>query len=253
MGIFDVFKKKDNPTPPPPAEAKPMTRNEVELLLLRVVIRGEEALVIKLYKDGTVVRSGAGGVPAVGVGAVGEQRDRTWWNEVLSSLPDDVFNMNMAQEAPNAKDPFSYTLAMFGESKNGQTGEHAQWARSQGIHVASDLNAQQHPPLIPWLDRLSVHFTSLTNSWYFDVVMLACMGMRSNQFLPAILTSPPTDQGKDAAFSQFLTQFLQGPSRNELSKLPEGKIYTRVSDGATFRMELKNEGFQVNYYFHPAV
>lgn len=252
MGILDMFKKKDNPEPEKGPASKPMTRDEVGMLLLRVTIRGEEALLIKFYKDGTVVRSGAGGVPPVGVGCVTEQPERTWWQQVIASLPEEVFQMNTIQRNPEAKDPFSYSLAMYGESKNGLTGEHAQWARMQGIHVESDLNAQQHPQLIPWLDRLSVHFTSLTNGWYFDVVVLACLGMRSSQLVAGIITSPPSDAAKEESWRQYLTQFLQGPARNGLSTLPEGKIYTREADGATFRMELKNDGFSVNYHFHPA-
>lgn len=230
-----------------------MTRDEVGMILFRIDIRGEEAFLVKLYRDGTIIRNGAGGVPAVGVGYMMTQAGAHTWAEVMGSLPDDIFNMNMAHRAEGIRDPFSYTIVFYGQSRNGQTGEYADWARSQGVRVESDLNAREHHPMLPWLDRFSVQLTLLTNSTYFDAVVLSQFGCRSDQLKGIMISSPPSEQAREESWRQFLTQFTQSPHRGLLPKLPEGKIYTRESDGATFRMELKQEGNSINYYFHPAV
>ncbi len=258
MGIFDVFKKKGNANPAaqPKATAAPsaanlMTKEEIELILIKIMIKGEEALLIKVYKGGTIVRNGAGGVPRVDVGCMmNDARNQQIWQKLLERLPLSLLELNGQQIADNIRDPYSYTVVFYGQSNNGQTGEYAQWQRTQGIHVEADLNGPNHP-LISAMDQLAVAAVSLTNEWYFDIVILACFGMKAEGLMGMLSTSRTFD--KQQAFANLLTQLSQSPAATDVVKYPAGKVYVEDGTGHRFRLEMKLDGQNARYDFIPTI
>jgi hypothetical protein len=252
MGVFDFFGKK-NPEPStkvPEKGPELMKKQELEMVLIKVTIQQEEALLIKVYKNGGLVRNGAGGIPPVGIGCLTELPDSRLWDQTLALIPDALLTLNGVYKAENIRNPFSYTVAFYGESANGQTGEHADWKRSQGIHIEADLEGP-HPPLLGALDGFASTVAGLTHEWFFDVVVLVCFGMKQENLLQGIISQPKTEAEKQQAWIQFMTQLKQGPAASEIPNYPKGKVYVNTSTGERFRMELQVDGWNVRYDFIP--
>jgi hypothetical protein len=257
MGIFDIFKKKDRfyPVAQPEATtarsvARLMTKDEIELILIKIMIKGEEALLIKVYKNGTIVRNGAGGVPRVEVGCMNEGRDQQIWNKLLDQLPPSLLELNGQQIADDIRDPYSYTVVFYGQSSNGQTGEYADWQRTQGMHIEADLNGPNHP-FLPAMDKLAMAAVMLTNPWYFDIVVLACFGMKAEGLGGILSTSRTFD--KEQAFAALLTQLSQSPAAADVAKYPVGKVYVEDGTAHRFRLEMKLDGQNARYDFIPTI
>lgn len=247
-----MFGKNDNGAPEgqPQERLTGMKKADLDMVMVKLMVHGEEALWIKVYRDGTVVRNGAGGVPSVEVGAMVQFPDAQLWQAVMARLPEQALHYNEVFRAQEIRTPIAYTLAFYGDSSNGETGEQAKWTRSQGIHIETDLNATPYPPLLPLVDQVGSLMTALTNDWYFDVVVFACLDMKASQLPDGFISQPKTDAGKQESWKQFLTQVLQGPSKGDLSRYPDGKVYLDQR-GISHRMTLSVEGWSVNYHFHP--
>lgn len=253
MGILDMFKKRDGKQDAAKSnmEAFQMSKSQLGMVLLKIMIRGEEAVLIKFYRDGTIVRNGAGGIPKVEVGALCHFPGDQFWNVLLSRIPDSVLDHNVVHQEETIQDPFSYTLAFFGDSGNGQTGEDAQWRKSYGIHLEADLHSKQHHPLLSQLDKIATMMVGITNDWFFDVVVFACLDMKSDQLLHGLMSIPKTDEAKRESWEQFLMQVLQSPNKEDLLRYPEGKTYSHPQKEGRFRLELSIDGDEGRFDFVP--
>ena len=51
-----------------------MKQEEVELIILKVTANGQEAINMKIYKNGTTCRAGVGALPELGIGMMTFER-----------------------------------------------------------------------------------------------------------------------------------------------------------------------------------
>ena len=107
-----------------------MKKEEVELIIFKVTVDGKEALNMKIYKNGTTCRHGVGGLPELGISGMSFFNNSNFFDPLIAKVPDHLLEkpMNYEEQTPNGN--LEYVIAFYGASKNGDTGERADWAKS---------------------------------------------------------------------------------------------------------------------------
>ena len=107
-----------------------MKKEEVELIIFKVTVDGKEALNMKIYKNGTTCRHGVGGLPELGISGMSFFNNSNFFDPLIAKVPDHLLEkpMNYEEQTPNGY--LEYVIAFYGASKNGDTGERADWAKS---------------------------------------------------------------------------------------------------------------------------
>ena len=157
-----------------------MTKDEVELIIFKVTADGQEAFNMKIYKNGTTCRHGVGGLPQLGISGMSFFNNSNFFDPLIAKVPDNLLErpMNYEEETPNGY--LEYVVAFYGVSKNGDTGERADWAKSTGIRAKLDHQSNFRDPIMGFLDGLTLDAAEITNEWYFDIIMFAKYKMQSS-------------------------------------------------------------------------
>lgn len=203
-----------------------MTKEEVELIIFKVTADGQDAINMKIYKNGTTCRNGVGGIPQLGISGMSLFHDSRFFDPLMAKLPDGVLEhpLNYEEETPNGY--LEYVMAFYGESKNGNTGEGADWAKSTGIRIRLDHQSSFRHPLLALMDALIMEAAELTNEWYFDVIMHAKYKAVSST-LPkeTIITQPKTDKEIHKDFENYINQMMSNPKNWQMTDFDKNKTY----------------------------
>jgi len=167
---------------------------------------GEEVTHMKIYKNGTTCRHGVDGLPEIGISGMSFFNNSDFFDAMMAKVPDHLLErpMNYEEETPNGY--LKYVTAFYGVTKNGNTGESADWAKSTGIRIKLDHQTHFKDPIVGFLDRLTLDAAELTNEWYFDIIMLAKYKMQSSTKTCSPFLNERVIPFRDAA---ILTNHLQ--------------------------------------------
>jgi hypothetical protein len=207
-------------------EYETMTKNEVELLLFKVTADGQDALTMKIYKNGTTCRSGVGGLPALGILGMSFFNDSRFFDPLIAKVPDEVLEQPMVYEEETPNGYLECVIAFYGVSNNGDTGERADWSKSTGIRVKLNNQSDFSPPIMDLVERLTMDAAELTNEWYFDVIMNSKYRALSST-LPkeTIIVQPKTDKEIDTAFENYINQMMSNPRNWSMKDFDKNKTY----------------------------
>jgi hypothetical protein len=225
-----------------------MKKEEVELILFKVMADGQDVIHMKIYKNGTTCRNGAGGLPVLGIGAMSFIHDSKYFDPLIEKVPQEVLDqpINYEEETPNGS--LEYVIAFYGVSTNGITGERANWSKSTGIRVKLDQQSNFNHPIMGLLDGLTMDAAELTNDWYFDVIILSKWGVKSTT-LPeeTIITQPKTEKGIDEDYEHYVNQMIQSARQWNLKDFIVDKVYEK--DGITFKAKITHnkQSFSLNF------
>ncbi len=213
-------------------------KEEVKLIIIQVSADGQEAINMKLYKNGTTCRIGAGGLPSLGIGIISFVNDARYFDPLLESVPQEALHQPIHREEKTPNGYLEYVIAFYGVSRNGDTGERADWSKSTGIRVKVDHQSTFNHPIMKLLDGLTAYAAELTNELYFDAIMLTKWKAKSSTLLEqTIITQPPSDEEIHRDYEYYVSQMLQNPRQWDLSSYTQEKTYER--DGLLFEATVR--------------
>lgn len=228
-----------------------MKKEEVELIILKLSTNSGDAINMKIYKNGTTCRSGVGGLPAIGVGMMTFVEDSRFFDPIIQLVPQEVLDQPINREEPETPNGYlEFVMAVYGVSKNGDTGERADWAKSTGVRIKIDQRSEFKHPIMGLLDGLIVEAAQLTNELYFDAIILAEWKTRSST-LPAqtMISTPKTKEAIHADYENYVNQMLQSTRKWDMTAYIDGKTYEK--DGGLFKAEITHSGNVFNLSFIP--
>jgi len=222
-----------------------MDKSEVEYVLITVKSGTEEALNIKIYKNGILARRGCGGLPGVTIAGMSFTQDSSYFDQLMQSVSQQILDENINHEEEIKTGSLEYIVAFYGVSANGDQGERAEWTKSTGLRFFMDEGTSFRHNLLGFADGFAIEAMKLTNSWYFDVVMLALDDMRSDA-LPeqTLVNAAKTEEGLGKDFQSYFEQI----SKKELPEFVKGKTY-RDNSGQPHEIALEIEGQSISYRF----
>jgi hypothetical protein len=227
-----------------------ITKEEVELIIFKVSADGQDAINMKIYKDGTTCRDGVGGLPQLNISAMSFFYDTRYFDPLIEKVPQEILDnsINHEEETPNGY--LEYVIAFYGVSSNGITGERANWTKSTGVRVKLDKLSKFNHPIMGLLEGLTIDAAELTNEWYFDAMMQVIYKAKSST-LPkqTILTSPKTDKEIKTNFENYISQMLQSVRKWDMTKFVENKTYEIDGKKTNGIVKQVNNWFSVS--FHP--
>lgn len=204
-----------------------MKKEDVELIILKVSADGQDAINMKIYKNGTTCRSGVGGLPQLGIGVMTFVNDDRYFAPLIAKVPQEILDQPINKEEPLTPNGYlEYVMAFFGDSKNGDSGERAEWKKSTGVRIKLDQQSDFNHPIMGLLDGLTMEAAELTNEVYFDVVMLAKWKAKSST-LPeqTIITQPKTENEIHEDYENYVNQMIGSARKWDMNQYTLNKTY----------------------------
>jgi hypothetical protein len=225
-----------------------MTKEEVELIIFKVTADGQEAFNMKIYKNGTTCRYGVGGLPQIGISGMSFFNNSNFFDPLIAKVPDNLLERPMNYEEATPNGYLEYVIAFYGVSKNGDTGERADWAKSTGIRAKLDHQSNFRDPIMGFLDGLTLDAAELTNEWYFDIIMLAKYNMQSST-LPkeTILTQPKTEKEIHNDYENYINMMMTSARKWSMTNFDKNKTYERDGKSYTGIVQQNEQSFSVNF------
>ncbi|SEA40821.1 hypothetical protein [Pedobacter hartonius] len=222
-----------------------MDKSEVEYVLITVKSGTEEALNIKIYKNGILARRGCGGLPGVSISGMSFTGSSQYFDQLMNSVSQQILDQNINHEEQIKTGSLEYLVAFYGISGNGDHGERAEWTRSTGLRFFMDEGTSYRHNLLGFADGFAIEAMKLTNAWYFDVVMLALENMRSDALPEQTLVNAPKTE---AALNKDFQSYFEQISKKELPEFIKDKTYADQAGQPHF-IELDIQGQSITYKF----
>lgn len=225
-----------------------MTKKETELIIFKVSADGQDAINMKVYKDGTICRYGAGGLPQLKISGMSFFDDSFIFDRLMEKIPEQILEEPIMREEETPNGYLEYIIAFYGVSKNGETGEQADWAKSTGVRIKLDHKSTFRHPIMGLLDSLVMDAAELTNEWYFDV-MVNVKYKALSSVLPGqtIIGQPKTEKEIDNDFENYINQMLQSARSWSMTDFGNNKTYTK--DGQVYKGTIlqDKQSFRINF------
>jgi len=184
-----------------------MDKSEVEQVLIMLKSGKEEAVQLKIYKNGILARTGSGGVPGITISGMSFMDDSLYFDKVMQSVSQQVLDQNINHEEEIITDSLEYVVAFYGVTSNGDHGERAAWTKSCGIRFFMDESTGLRHNMLGFVDGLTLEAIKLTNSWYFDIMMLALEKKQSTTLpLQTMVSVPKTEEALNKDFQSYFEQ-----------------------------------------------
>jgi len=226
-----------------------MKKEEVELVIIKIAVENEEAFHMKIYKNGTVCRTGAGGLPSLNTGMMSFVGDGRYFDPLLEKIPQDVLDQPVTYEEEEAPHGFmEFMVAFFGDSQNGLTGERADWAKSTGVRIKMDQQSKYRHPIMGFVDNLAMDAAELTNELYFDVIMHTKWKAKSSTLPERTLIHAPKSEAEiHTDYDHYVNQMTFSARKWNLNKFAKGKTYEINGAEHIAFINHTEESFQISF------
>ena len=222
-----------------------MDKSEVEHVLITVKSGIEEALNMKIYKNGIIARRGSGGLPGVKISGMSFTGNSAYFDQIMQSVSQQILDENINHEEKILTGSLEYMVAFYGVSSNGDNGERAEWTKSSALRFFMDEGTGYRHNLLGFVDGLAIEAMKATNSWYFDIVMMALENHRSTVLPEQTITNGArSEEELNADFQNYFQQ----TSKKELPSLAEGKTYADAN-GQLSHLVFQSDENSITYKF----
>lgn len=225
-----------------------MRRADIGLITFHMKARGLELIQLKIYRDGTLIRIGAGGLPPLAIGAVSYWPGNGVFEKIMEKLPPQLLLNDIDYVEDNVEQLVVYEMRLGGNLTNGMIGEQATWADSRLLRFQLDVSTKFRSPVLVLLDNLLKDAIGHTNSWYFDALILAIFERRSNRLPKQTFIAKPESEDLKPELGNFLSQCLHNPRKWNFMAYPEGKIFYD-EEGKAHQLVFKIEQGKFNYFW----
>jgi len=227
-----------------------MKKSEVELIIVGLNLGNQQALNMKIYKDGTLCRSGCGGLPTFPISGMTVEGKKEYWDKLIGLVDEQIIQNPVNYQEEKIKEPLEYFIAFYGVSNNGQTGEQANWTKTSGVRFMLDNNTSFRHPLLGFLDGFVIKAAEFTNEWFFNIVMTAVYDLKPKNLENTFVTVPKTDKEKQEALSEYVNQIMaNSPMGWDIVKIGNGRKYI-TKDGIELTSSVENNNGNVSINFH---
>jgi hypothetical protein len=153
---------------------------------------------------------------------------------LISKVPQEILDQPINKEEANTPNGYlEYLIAFFGDSKNGDTGERADWAKSTGVRIKLDQRTNFNHPIMGVLDGLTMTAAELTNELYFDAIMTAKWKVKSSTLSEqTIITQPKTDSEIHKDYENYINQMIGSARKWDMNQFIKNKTY-KINDSIT--------------------
>lgn len=227
-----------------------MDKKEVEMVLIKVKLGQEEALSMKVYKNGIIIRRGCGAVPEIGISTMTFTEKPDTFGKLMETVTQQVCDFEIQHKDKEIKVPLEYTLFFYGQSSNGETGERAQWTKSSGIYVLLDSNSTFRDPIMGFIDKFAMDACELTNSLYFDVMINVMYKLKSSTLSESIMATSKTEKEIKDSFTNYVNQMNDSVRKWDMLSFGTGKTYKTV-DGIELKPAFSKKGQAYSFRFFP--
>ncbi|HRF41314.1 MAG TPA: hypothetical protein PK198_21125 [Saprospiraceae bacterium] len=231
-----------------------MKKHEVELIIIGVIMGKEQILYMKIYKDGTLIRSGCGGMPTVPISGMTVEGSKEYWEQLIAFIDEKIVETPIVYQDENITQPLEYFIAFFGESSNGETGERAKWTKTSGVRFLLDSNTNFRHPLLGFIDSFAIKAAEITNEWYFDIMMSAIYNLQPVHLNGTFVSMPKSEEKEKQEFlSLYVHQIMEnGPRGWDIVKIGNGRKY-KTTDGTELTASVVNNVGKVSINFFEKV
>jgi hypothetical protein len=227
-----------------------MKIGEVELMITGVNLGKEQILNMKIYKDGTLCRSGCGGMPTFAITGMTLEGNKEYWEKLITLVDESIVENPINYQEEKITTPLEYFIAFFGVSDNGETGERANWTKTSGVRFLLDNNTTFNHPILGFLDGFVIKAAEVTNGWFFDIVMTAVFDLKPVTLENTFVTAPKTNEEKQEALSRYVNQIMANSPRGwDIVKIGNGRKY-RTKEGKELTSSVVNNSGQVSINFN---
>jgi hypothetical protein len=227
-----------------------MKKEDIELIIIKVSANGQDAINMKIYKNGTTCRYGVGGLPQLGIGMISFVGDARYFEPLLMKVPQEILEQSKNKEEPAFPNGYiEYVIVFYGDSKNGDTGERAEWTKSTGIRVKIDQNSNffSHP-IMKVLDGLTMEAAELTNELYFDVMMLAKWNAKSSTIPEqTIINQPKTEAETQQNYANYISQMIGSARKWNMAQFTKNKTYEIEGNQTIAKVNQQGNNFGIRF------
>lgn len=223
------------------------------MLQFSVQLRGEDALSVRLFRDGTVVREGGGGLPAVGIMGQYRASNNRLFEQMLGLIPSELVERPIVWQQPTVDWAVDYKILCYGLNKNRGIGLAAEWGDLAGLRVVFDLNNPPPNALVSLADKLIGAARTLTTSQYFDFMIEAVYQHHSNALPDNTLIDVYQNEPEwlEKALARYVVQMATVSASQKMEDLPKGKLYIDRK-GKPHLLSFSVQDSKVNSRFDPA-
>lgn len=219
-------------------------------MIVGVNLGKEQILNMKIYKDGTLCRSGCGGMPTFAITGMTVEGNKEYWEKLITLVDESVVENPINYQEEKITSPLEYFIAFFGVSDNGETGERANWKKTSGVRFLLDNNTTFNHPILGFLDGFVIKAAEVTNGWFFDIVMTAVFDLKPVTLENTFVTAPKTNEEKQEALTRYVNQIMANSPRGwDIVKIGNGRKY-RTKEGKELTSSVVNISGQVSINFN---
>jgi hypothetical protein len=219
-----------------------MDKIAVEVFELKIIKKEEVVLWIRMGRNGMVFRQGTGKLPSINTQVQAQFGHNIWFHSLITSLPDNLFAQPiLPKPAISAASHAGYALKFYSDCDTIPSG---------GLHIEIAPNSAFPHPLQPLLDEVKAHMLSLTDTMYFDGVLYAALGYKSN-LLPLETSVSVFDSSseKKQELERYLLQLVQYYGPSALKKHAARKLF--ALDDEYYLLQIQNAAGTDALHFVP--
>jgi uncharacterized protein (DUF1778 family) len=230
-----------------------MQKDTVGMLQFSSQVNGEDALIVKLFRDGTVMREGGGGLPPVGVMGQYRSQNIRIFEHLLGLIPQEILEKPIVWQQPDIAFPVDYKVLCYAGNKNNGIGLQADWGAIAGMRVVFDLHNPPPNALVSLADKLIQAARTATTGQYFDFMVEAVYRHHSSTLPDNTLIDVYEDSPEwlSKALGRYVVQMASLSGKYKIEDLPKGKLYSD-RQGRRFLLSFSVVDSKVNVRFDPA-
>jgi hypothetical protein len=223
-----------------------MRRADIGLITFHMHVGDKQVLQVKVYRDGTLIRIGAGSMPAIPIGAVSYWPGNGVFDKLMDKVPPQLIAHDIDYREEVASRAVVYEMRLSGNLINGKIGEQSTWADTRLLRFHLDIDTKFRSPVLVLLDNLMKDAMAHTNSWYFDALILAIFERRSSHLPKQTFIAKAEGEDLSFEFGNFLSQMLHNPRKWNFMVFPEGKTYFD-EEGKPHKLIFKIDGGKFSF------
>jgi len=195
-----------------------MDKIAVEIIELKIIKKRQPVLWIRIGRNGKVFRQGVGSLASMKVQVQAQYGHNIWFHSLIKDLPENLFAQPIVPRTISAESQVEYTLKFYGATDD---------IPRAGVHIDWNPHSTVVHPLQIFVDDVKEQMLSLTDTMYFDGVLLATLGYKSNLLpLETNVTGLESTAEKEHELEQYMQHLIRRQGLGGVKKLAAHKVFT---------------------------
>lgn len=176
-----------------------MKRQDIGEVLFSLRQHNQTLVAIKLYRNGSIHRSGTGALPACNLRITTGESYKDLFNQLIRQIPDKIIATTFVQpESERNEDSLEFVVAFYGGNCTHVKGVE-QWELHSGIRIFANEGQYIQHPFEPLVRTIGDKTMRITDELYFDAIIKQVFELNATS-LPDVLRIAVSAQEKDNVF-----------------------------------------------------